>query len=157
MPRKCLVCSHPKREDIDRSLVEGEAYREIGRRYKLDKSALSRHKKLHLAETLIAARQAEDALRGESLWDQIQWLRSKALSIAGKAEKMKDYRTALAGIRELTRIVELMAKLRGDLNNQPINIILSPQWIELRTRIVSTLEEFPEARAKLTEVLGSAG
>jgi hypothetical protein len=50
-----------------------------------------------------------------------------------------------------------MAKLRGDLNCQPVNIILSPQWVELRTRIVSTLEEFPEARAKLAEVLESAG
>ncbi len=67
------------------------------------------------------------------------------------------YRTALAGIRELTRIVELMAKLRGDLNSQPVNIILNPQWIELRTRIVSTLEEFPKAKAKLAEVLASAG
>ena len=103
------------------------------------------------------AREAEDALRGESLWDQIQWLRSKALNIAKKAEEMQDYRTALAGIRELTRIIELMAKLRGDLNNQPVNVILSPQWIELRTRIVSTLEEFPEARARLAEVLGNAG
>ncbi len=138
-------------------MVEGEAYREIGRRYHLDKSALSRHNKLHLPDTLIKAREAEDVLRGESLWDQIQWLRTKALTIARKAEEMKDYRTALAGIRELTRIVELMAKLRGDLNSQPVNIILSPQWVELRTRIVSTLEEFPEARARLAEVLGSAG
>jgi hypothetical protein len=88
---------------------------------------------------------------------QIEWLKSKALSIAKKAEEMENYWTTLAGIRELTRIVELMAKLRGDLNNQPVNIILNPQWVELRTRIVSTLEEFPEAKARLAEVLESAG
>lgn len=68
---------------------------------------------------------------------------------------MEDYRTALAGIRELTRIVELMAKLRGDLNSQPVNIILTPEWVELRTRIVTILEEFPEAKNKMLEALVS--
>jgi hypothetical protein len=76
MARKCLVCSHPKREDIDQALIKGEGYREIGRGYNklgimsnLDKSALSRHKKFHLAKTLIKAREAEDALRGKNLWE----------------------------------------------------------------------------------------
>lgn len=157
MARKCLVCGHPERVEIDRSMVEGLPYREIERRFRVDKSSLSRHLKHHLAEALQTARKAEDALKGESLWEQIEWLKAEALRISVKAEQAEDYRTALAGIREMTRIVELMAKLRGDLSDQQVNIILSPQWVQLRSTIVSALEEFPGARAKLAEVLGNAG
>ena len=48
---------------------------------------------------------------------QREWLAyaSDAKRIAGAAEGANDLRTALAGVRELTRIVELLAKLRGEL------------------------------------------
>ena len=156
MSRKCFVCSHPKRHEIDKSLVKGKTLREITRSFGIDKSALYRHKQKHLPKQLLMVRESEELTRADNLWDQIEWLRAKALSISRKAEEREDYRAALAGIRELVRIVELTGKLRGDLSNQPVNIILSPQWIELRTKIVTTLEDFPDAKAKLAEVLGSA-
>ena len=151
-----MVCIHSEREKIDKDLIAGLSFRKISRRFKIDKSSLFRHKARHLPVTLIKAEDAREIESSENLWDQIEWLRAKALSISRKAEEREDYRAALAGIRELVRIVELTGKLRGDLSTQPVNIVVNPQWIELRTKIVTTLEDFPEAKARLAEVLGSA-
>ena len=79
------------------------------------------------------------------------------MRIATKAEEMGDLRTALAGVRELTRIVELMAKLRGEIEQKEINIYLNPEWIKLRAVIINVLEPYPDARLKLAEVLEDAG
>lgn len=49
---------------------------------------------------------------------------------------------------------ELLAKLLGQLQEtQAINIILAPQWVELRTTILSALDPYPEAKLALAEVL----
>jgi len=47
-------------------------------------------------------------------------------------------RTALSGIREARGNVELLAKLRGELDERPVvNILVAPQWIALRTERTS--------------------
>jgi hypothetical protein len=45
---------------------------------------------------------------------QLEKLASDARRIQEKAERAKDYRSALAGVRELTRLVELTVKLSSD-------------------------------------------
>jgi hypothetical protein len=73
------------------------------------------------------------------------------------AEEDGDYRTALIGIRELVRIIELMAKLRGEITEQQtVNILVNPQWVCLRSTILKALEPYPEARVRLAEVLENA-
>jgi hypothetical protein len=48
----------------------------------------------------------------------------EAQRLKEKAETAGDFRTALAAVRELCRIVELVAKLRGELNERPeINVM----------------------------------
>lgn len=122
----------------------------------IDKSALSRHKKSHIPKNLAKAMEAKKVAKATNLIDEIERLRVKAERIFKKAEEEGDYRTALAGIRELTRIVELLAKMQGELKDQSVNIVLNPQWIELRTTILSALDDFPEAKIKLVEVLKDA-
>ena len=70
-------------------------------------------------------------------------METDARRIGAKAEKAKDLRAALMGVRELTRVIELLARLRGELESQPtvINVqVLAPV-------ILGALEAFPEARA----------
>ena len=157
MPRKCLVCIQPEKQKIDEALIRGEPLRDIARRYNIDKSALSRHKKNHLPTLLTKAEEAKEVSRADSLIDEIQRLRLEAARISQKAEQKGDYRTALAGIRELTRIVELLARLQGDLNEQSVNVVFNAKWVELRTVILFALEDFPEAKVKLSEVLTNVG
>jgi hypothetical protein len=77
MGRRCLICCHPKRDEIDRELLKGVPFREISAHHEseghhLDKSGLFRHKQFHLSRALVRSKEAEEAIRGESLWDQIQ-------------------------------------------------------------------------------------
>src|SRR4051812_18031889 len=55
MARACTVCTHPKRDSVERAMVDGATYREISGQYGLSRSALERHKNDHLARVLAAA------------------------------------------------------------------------------------------------------
>ena len=60
MPKRCSVCTHDRRDEIDRDLMAGDSYRTLAARYHLSASALCRHTK-HLARYL-EARQHRVAL-----------------------------------------------------------------------------------------------
>ena len=154
MPMTCTVCRHHDLEKINKALIAGDSIRDIARQFGINSSSADRHKKSHLPTLLVKAEEARRETCAEDLFTEIRRLQSKAEFIASRAEQEGDYRTALAGIRELVRIVELMAKLRGELQEQAsINIVLNPQWINIRTNILRSLEPYPEARIKLAEVL----
>ena len=47
---------------------------------------------------------------------------------------------------QLTRQIDLLAKLTGELNERPeINILVHPQWVELRQVLLTTLAAHPQA------------
>jgi len=153
--RKCSICNHPQGDEIDAAVIAGESYRSISQRF-LDVSpcALGRHVKNHLVATLAAARDAERIARGDDLLDQVGDLQRQAQAVKDKAEEAGDLKTALMGIRELVRIVELLAKLRGTLNTQPVvNVLVSPGWTAARTALMRALEPYPEARAVVVAAL----
>ena len=147
MPRVCTVCAHPEHESIDRALVAGDPYRFISERFGTSLSALSRHRADHLPAALTQAKAADEAAHGDDLLSQLTDLAADARRIASKAEDADDFRSALAGIRELVRIVELLAELRGELDRRPVTIITSPEWLRLRGMLLLALAPYPEARA----------
>lgn len=44
MPRKCTICEHPQRSEIDAALAAGDPLRNIAKRFGTSTAALSRHK-----------------------------------------------------------------------------------------------------------------
>ena len=155
MPRTCTICAHRRRKAIERALLAGQPFRKLAARFDTSTGALQRHKSEHLSTALLKADRAEQATRGDDLLKKIENLEVDARRIAAKAEKGQDLRTAIVAIRELTRIVELLAKLRGELQQpqQVINVqVLAPV-------ILDALVGFPEARvavaARLQELDGS--
>ena len=154
MARSCSVCSHPKRDEIDQALVRGEPIRAIARRFGLSKDSIRRHAQNHLPAKLAKATEAQEVAEANALLTQVQLLRDRALAILDKAERAQDLRVALQAIREARGCVELLAKLVGELSESPqVNVLLSPQWVELRKTILLALEPYPEARAHIAEVL----
>jgi hypothetical protein len=154
MPRTCTVCAHPERVAIDKALVNGEPTRAIAGRYGLARTSLQRHQEDHIPQKLSRATEARAVAQADDLLAHVRALQGKATSLLLAAEKEGDIRTALAGIREARGCVELLAKLTGELASQPtVNVVVSPQWIELRTIIVETLAPFPEARQAIAQVL----
>ena len=117
MPRTCTVCCHTEREAIDGALVTGDAFRHIAARFDTSTGALQRHKAEHLPVTLAKAAEAMEVANGDSLLEQLQSLQSKALSILASAERAGDLRTALIAVREVRGVLELVARITGELSN----------------------------------------
>jgi hypothetical protein len=163
MPRRCTVCDHPERHGIDEALVSGAPYRSVAKRFELSASAMYRHKTEHLPAHLLKAREVEEAANADDLLDQVRNLQTHALDILERAEKAGDLRTALAAISQARGNLELLGKLAGELDERPVtNVLISPEWLELRAVIVGALETHPGAREAVLSALegvnnGNAG
>lgn len=154
MARQCTVCGHPEREAIDHALVDRRELRGIARTFGLSEDAVTRHKHNHLPQHLCQATAAQEVTQADGLLAKVQALEVDAKRIQGQAEAAGDLRTALQGIRELVRIVELQARLLGELKDgQTVNLLILPQWQDLRTVILQALLPYPDARAAVATAL----
>ena len=158
MPRSCTVCAHPKREEVDRALVEGVSAAEISGRYRtVGERAVRRHRSNHLPAKLVMAEKAAEVAQADNLLDQVGDLQRRALAILDMAEEAGELRTALSAIREARGNLELLAKLLGELDERPVvNLNVSPEWLELRAVIVTALEPHPEALGAVVGALEGA-
>ncbi len=155
MSRTCTVCSHPSRPAIDKALVGGAAFRHIASQFGTSTTALQRHKADHLPAAVATAHEAESGARADDLLEQLQALRNKAMALLLKAEAAGDYRTALAGIREARACIETLLEVEGELDRRPqVTIVTNPEWVEIRTVILATLQSHPEARQAVVTALG---
>jgi outer membrane murein-binding lipoprotein Lpp len=154
VPRRCTICDHSQRADIDTALLVGEAYRSIAQRIAISADAVWRHKSEHLPSSLTQAKEAETVSNADDLLAKVAAIETEAKRIAKKAEAAGDLRTAMSGVRELARLVELLAKLRGELNEkQTVNIVITPEWHQTRTIVLDALAAYPEARIAVAEAL----
>jgi len=154
LPRRCTICEHPQRDEINKALIETQNIAEIAKRYGVSYDSLFRHKQRHIPEALAKAQEARQIAKADSLLDQVRTLQGKTLAILEEAEKTKNYLTALKAIREARGNLELLAKLLGELQEkQIINILVAPEWISLRAVILTALEPYPEAKQALAEAL----
>ena len=141
MPRSCTVCTHDARTEIDRALVAGDTFRHIAARFDTSTGALQRHKADHLPVKLAKAQEAQEVAQADDLLSQVRDLQIRALAILDKAEEAGELRTALSAIREARGNLELLAKLLGELDDRPqVNVLVSPEWLELRAIIVGALD-----------------
>ena len=86
---------------------------------------------------------------------QLRVLRERAAIALEKAEGSENHKIALQAIRELRELVRLWGELEGKLQSQPqINILVDPQWIELRTVIIQALDPYPQAKEAVVNAVG---
>ena len=112
--KTCAVCSHPRRTEIDRLLVEKVSLRDIAGRFGVSRSALSRHTG-HIPGALVAAKEAGKVADAGTLLDQVKGLVVRATGILDRAEQGGEYQAALGAIREVRGCLELFGKLNGEL------------------------------------------
>ena len=155
MPRRCSVCTHPDRENIDEALVGATAISAISAKYRdISEDALGRHKAKHLPAKLVMAEKAKEVAQADSLLDQVRDLQGRALAILDQAEMSGDLRTALGAIREARGNLELLAKLLGEISDAPqVNLNVSPEWLQIRAVIVTALDSHPEAKNSVLSAL----
>ena len=83
-----------------------------------------RHRR-HLSVAVAKPLSSDQISPPETLLGQLEELRSEAQRLKQKAEGNGDYRAALAAVRELCRIVELVAKLCGQIDSRTETKILN--------------------------------
>lgn len=132
MPKKCSICEHVQKTEINTALLEGESYRIIAAHYGCSTASLQRHKG-HMHVKMTRAQEAIEVAAADNLLSQVKELQKKAYDILTMAEQAGDLRTALQGVREARGCLELLAKLEGQLAQEgSVNIIFAPKWLELR-------------------------
>jgi hypothetical protein len=123
VPRNCLACEHPRRNEIDERLMAGEAFASIAREVGLHRLAVARHKS-HV-ERNVAAQQAAadldldgddvppdaDAPAQQGFDDQLRQLVAQASQLMRVARKSGDVRAALQAIRDIRAIVDSQVRL----------------------------------------------
>ena len=65
----------------------------------------------------------------------------------------------MAAVRELRGLVELLAKITGELDERPsvtVNLTASPEWQHLQGVILAALARFPDAREAVAGALLAA-
>jgi hypothetical protein len=90
--------------------------RNIAKQFSLSSASLFRHNK-HISKTLSHARQEAEILRADGLMEHLNHLTTEAARLKQKAEA-KDYRTALAGVREMSRLLELAVRLAVEVQER---------------------------------------
>ena len=168
---QCTICNHPLRVEIDKALVAGATYREIAQRFGVSRDALYRHRKNgHIAEQIakaakkkeiqqakevqaaILAQEAQEVADAQTILDEVSRLKGRALTILDRAET-EGTREACMALREVRGIIELLAKVRGELKSDgpTINIIQNPQFVEFKSVVLEVMCD--ECRERLIREL----
>ena len=157
MGRQCTVCAHKDLDEINKLLLCSDSYRDLARQFGLSKDALARHKESHIPEELLKSNDIQEIAKADVLLVQLGEIREKTLSLLDKAEQAADtrvYGAPVAYLREAREQIKLIAELEGRLASQPqVTIINSPQWVELRTLIITALEPYPKAREAVVHAI----
>jgi hypothetical protein len=132
MPRTCAVCLHADQVEIDRAIAGGELLSRVAREFSVSEDSLSRHRARHVPQLLVKAQAAQQA--SDDLLEMVRDLHIKAHELLGEARTAGKYGPAASAIREATRCVELLARLKGELESERVtmNVFLMPEWQVLR-------------------------
>ena len=136
MPRRCTVCQHGELATINAALVTGTALAALSRTYSLSADALARHRDKHLPEAMLQATALGMAANADDLIARVAGLEADARRLGVAAEDAGDLRGALAAVRELTRMVELLGRLlvlkaEGEADGEAgvtIHVEYEPEW-----------------------------
>lgn len=161
MPRRCTICTHPQREEIDRALASGQSFRSIANHFGVSRPSLRRHL-AHVQDVIQQAIEAKAVSVGVSVLDRIRELNREARSLLEEARSKGRYAAAVQAISAATRLLELEAKLLGELDERPhVNVqmgmaVMVPKGVleaiyravldapeEVRERVALALAEVP--------------
>jgi hypothetical protein len=107
---------------------------------------------------LALGEQAESIASADRLLEDLFRLQRRSLDILERAEGAGDLRTSLLAIREARGCIELIGRVAGDLRQgQNVDITISPVWIEIRSKVLDSLEPFPDARRAVACALAGRG
>ena len=155
MSRRCGVCDHKKRDEIDRELVgRAHPFRYFPERYGISLTSVYRHYCEHLPAQLAKAQRAKEAASADSILDRLLSIHGVTLAILKEARADGNHNTALQAIARAEKQLELQAKLVGELRDAPtVNVYMTAEFQAVQTAILATLAPHPAIRVRVADAL----
>lgn len=115
MARKCTICEHKKRDQIDSALVlEGASLRDIAGQYRVSKSALKRHMDNgHISEKCLTIKQIQNVHEIDSFQEKHQKISEDLWKQKESARTNKRPELELKITREIIRLHDIDGKASG--------------------------------------------
>jgi len=162
VPRACTVCTSPAHALVDTELAGGAPLAAVARRHRLSSDAVRRHRESHLSPALkrlslekVRAESAESAF--SATVDRVESLVGRLEALLSVAEERKSLVGGATVARELRQCLELISRLRGELDDRPqnltVNVLASPEFSRAVGAILTATEAFPEARVRIADAL----
>lgn len=152
----CQVCGSGQQAEINAALVAGKpTLRRLSTVYGIGEMSLSAHRKNHLSPALVAVH-VDPATTTKTAISRVEGIIARLENYIETAEKAGLSAQALASVRELRATVELLAKLSGELDERPVltlNLATTKEWVDTRTIILTTLQDYPDALRALADRL----
>ena len=139
MPRTCLACASPQREEIDKALVEGVPLRNIAERVPISPQSLLRHKQ-HVSQVMVEASERREERLGDNLLDEMRRVLSKAWELLGRAESEGDHRASIVALREVRECLESLGEMLAKADVAQDSRVNLAQVIEAARRRVAAHE-----------------
>ncbi len=170
--RRCTICQHPQRPNIDLAIATGLSRRLIAVRFKVSADAAWRHGRAHLTPEIRAALATKVLARegdmrrilleeGTGVVEALKAIRGPLFGMFLTAVDVGDARAATALSGRLHESLSLTAKLTGELVPHTgvsiTNVLLSPDFMRLRAELLRVLARYPEAREEVAAVFRRVG
>jgi hypothetical protein len=159
MARPCTICVHEDSIQINEDLVlRRRSNRAVAGQYNVSRESIRRHKR-HIPQLLVKARDRTDRGEAESLVDRLETITVETGAILREAreEASKDNELALRAIARLEKQLELEAKILEIIKTQPqVNVLVQPEFVQAQTKLLLTLDGFPEAKDAVVRALRGA-
>jgi hypothetical protein len=156
MPQTCTICKNQNREAIEAELLGTESLRSIASRWFVSKSALLRHKAVHLPAAIVKAAAVKEEIHGGKLLERLTALNRETALILREARtaSTKDNQLALKAIARVERQLLLEGQLLTEMKEDPaVDLTQAPEWQNLRAAILLALESHPAARAAVLQAM----
>jgi len=169
----CTVCRHPEKWRIELLRAGGAGIDALSAKFGVSRDAVFRHWHQHVTPAMragylcgpseMASLAEKAALEGDCVLDYLRICRTALTSQLAAASEAGDPRTAAYVAGQLTKTLETIGKVTGELGelarntinvtNNNIAIMNSPQFATLQATMLRALAPFPDARSAVVLAL----
>jgi len=152
---RCKACNCPSREEHDKALLAGRiSDSDYARIVGCDPKSIGRHR-AHITEEIAQSARAQAVLKADELFKSIQDEATIVRELRDAARAEGNIDLALKAVDRALKCIEIYAKVKGLIQEQSqvVNILVNPEWIELRELIITTLRPYPAAWEALRHAL----
>lgn len=151
----CLVCHLPEPEQalVEASLASGTPLYRLAKKWGINRASLRAHKDNHMGPALMELRTERIANGVRTVEAQVEEVVARDDAMYDAARAVRNMPLAIKANNSKADHLELLAKLRGELDDRPqitFNYLQHPSYVAVRTIIFEALEPYPEVRREIS-------